>query len=80
MKFDMATGNLADEFKPKMSHDEFLTQLREAGFTEKTLAVLDEEDINTDAALKILSVRRLIWGIWDVWWLMSLLIVAQFIV
>jgi len=55
MKFDMATGNLADEFKPKMSHDEFLTQLREAGFTEKTLAVLDEEDINTDAALKILS-------------------------
>jgi len=46
---------VASEFKPKMSHDEFITQLRAAGFTEKTLAALDEEDINSDAALKILS-------------------------
>jgi len=48
-------AEIANEFKPKMTHDEFITQLREAGFTEKTLAVLDEEDINSDAALRILS-------------------------
>lgn len=49
------SASIAGEFKPKMTHDEFITQLREAGFTEKTLAALDEEDINSDAALKILS-------------------------
>ena len=52
----MSASSLAEEFKPKMSRDEFLSQLREAGFTEKTLVALDEEDINSDAALKILSV------------------------
>lgn len=51
----MSASSLAEEFKPKMSRDEFLSQLREAGFTEKTLVALDEEDINSDAALKILS-------------------------
>ena len=54
---------VASEFKPKMSHDEFITQLRAAGFTEKTLAALDEEDINSDAALKILSVSAWFLGI-----------------
>ena len=53
----MSSETVATEFKPKMTHDEFITQLREAGFTEKTLAALDEEDINSDAALRILSVR-----------------------
>ena len=52
----VTSASIAGEFKPKMTHDEFITQLREAGFTEKTLAALDEEDINSDAALKILSV------------------------
>jgi len=51
----MSSETVATEFKPKMTHDEFITQLREAGFTEKTLAALDEEDINSDAALRILS-------------------------
>ena len=52
----MASSSVAEEFKPKMSHDEFISQLREAGFTEKTIVALDEEDINSDSALKILSV------------------------
>ena len=56
----MSSETVATEFKPKMTHDEFITQLREAGFTEKTLAALDEEDINSDAALRILSVRALL--------------------
>jgi len=51
----MASSSVAEEFKPKMSHDEFISQLREAGFTEKTIVALDEEDINSDSALKILS-------------------------
>ena len=46
----MADSSIVSEFKPKMTHDEFITQLREAGFTDKTVAALDEEDINSDAA------------------------------
>ena len=61
----MATSEtVASEFKPKMTHDEFITQLRAAGFTEKTLAALDEEDINSDAALKILSVSAGVFSDW----------------
>ena len=53
----MASTNVADDFKPQMSHEDFVNQLKEAGFTDKTLVALEEEDINSDAALKILSVR-----------------------
>lgn len=51
----MASTNVADDFKPQMSYEDFVSQLKEAGFTDKTLVALEEEDINSDAALKILS-------------------------
>ena len=48
---------MAEEFKPKLSGEEFVVKLKEAGFTEKTIDALQEEDINSDTALKILSER-----------------------
>ena len=48
---------MAEEFKPKLTGEEFVVKLKEAGFTEKTIDALQEEDINSDTALKILSER-----------------------
>jgi len=48
---------MADSFKPKLSGAEFVEKLKEAGFTERTIDALQEEDIASDTALKILSER-----------------------
>jgi len=48
---------MAESFKPKLSGAEFIEKLKEAGFTEKTIDALREEDIVSDTALKILSDR-----------------------
>jgi len=45
------------DFKPKISGAEFVEKLKEAGFTERTIDALREEDIVSDTALKILSER-----------------------
>jgi len=48
---------MSDDFKPKLSGSEFVDKLKEAGFTDKTIDALQEEDIVSDTALKILSER-----------------------
>jgi len=46
---------MTDAFKPTLTGAEFVEKLKDAGFTERTIDALQEEDINSDAALKILS-------------------------
>lgn len=46
---------MSEEFKPKITGEEFVVKLKEAGFTSKTIDALHEEDIVSDTALKILS-------------------------
>jgi len=46
---------MADTFKATLSGSEFVEKLKDAGFTDRTIDALQEEDINSDAALKILE-------------------------
>merc|ERR1712136_321166 len=45
----------SDDIKPKLSGQDFLDKLKETGFTDKTIEALQDEDLTSDTAMKLLT-------------------------